>query len=118
VRTLEDPAWTRRYHEPDPNRRAFGGRLEILMQDGTVVAGEKAVADAHPNGASPWSWPDYVRKLETLAGELLGPSERAEFAERVRALGRLSPEDLRRLNPRTRGIGAQQAAPRGIFDFA
>ena len=27
VRTVEDPAWTARYHDPDPARKAFGGRV-------------------------------------------------------------------------------------------
>jgi 2-methylcitrate dehydratase len=118
VRTVEDPEWTGRYHEADPRRRAFGGRLEITMDDGTVVAGEKVVADAHPNGASPWTWPDYLRKFETLAGDLLEPSETAEFSERVHALERLSPEDVRRLNPRTGRMEARPAGAGGIFDFA
>jgi 2-methylcitrate dehydratase len=118
VRTVEDPKWTGRYHEADPRRRAFGGRLEITMGDGTVVAGEKAVADAHPNGASPWTWPDYLRKFETLAGDLLESSETAEFSERVHALERISPEDVRRLNPRTGRMEARRAGAGGIFDFA
>src|SRR3712207_2777809 len=49
IRTLEDPVWTARYHEPDPAKRAFGGRIEIRMEDGSVVSGEQAAADAHPN---------------------------------------------------------------------
>ena len=27
IETDEDPSWTARYHDPDPERRAFGGRL-------------------------------------------------------------------------------------------
>jgi 2-methylcitrate dehydratase len=50
IRTAEDPAWTARYHEADPARRAFGGRIAIRLRDGRTVAGERAVADAHPNG--------------------------------------------------------------------
>jgi 2-methylcitrate dehydratase len=116
VRTLEDPEWTHRYHEPDPARRAFGGRLEILMEDGTVVAGEKEVADAHPNGASPWAWPDYLRKFETLAGDLVQGAEAKRFLGQARALSGLTAEEVRRLNPLASSLPAPVAG-RGIFDF-
>ena len=42
IRTVEDPVWTARYHEADPAKRAFGGRISVRMKDGSVVAGEKA----------------------------------------------------------------------------
>jgi 2-methylcitrate dehydratase len=116
VRTIEDAAWTRRYHEPDPARRAFGGRLEIVMEDGSVVAGEKAVADAHPNGASPWACPDYVSKFETLAGDLVTEAEAKRFLHQARTLARLTAEEVRRLNP----VARRPPAPtegEGIFDF-
>ena len=54
ISTVEAPEWTKRYHEPDPAKRAFGGRLTITLYDGTVIADERAVADAHPNGGHPW----------------------------------------------------------------
>lgn len=37
ISTVEDPEWTRRYHDPDPARRAFGGRAVITLADGTVI---------------------------------------------------------------------------------
>ncbi|HMM49704.1 MAG TPA: MmgE/PrpD family protein, partial [Miltoncostaeaceae bacterium] len=39
IHTVEDPAWTHRYHDPDPARRSFGGRAVITMDDGTVIEG-------------------------------------------------------------------------------
>ena len=48
ISTAEDPEWTRRYHDPDPAKRSFGGRVEITLADGTVISEEIAVADAHP----------------------------------------------------------------------
>jgi 2-methylcitrate dehydratase len=116
VRTVEDPEWTRRYHEVDPARRAFGGRLEILMEDGTVIAGEKAVADAHPNGASPWAWPDYVQKFETLAGDLVQETGAKRFLCQARALAGLTAEEVRELNPIAKHVPAPVTGA-GIFDF-
>jgi len=50
VRTVEDPEWTRRYHSSDPAEKAFGGRVEITMADGSSIVDEIAVADAHRSG--------------------------------------------------------------------
>ena len=61
IRTIEDPRWTERYHTPDANLKAFGGRIIIRLKDGTEVADELAVANAHSLGATPWTRPDYIR---------------------------------------------------------
>src|SRR5262249_57780701 len=34
IRTVEDAGWTQRYHEADPGKRAFGGRMTITLADG------------------------------------------------------------------------------------
>ena len=81
IRTVEDPAWTARYHDPDPARKAFGGRVDITLDDGTVVSEERLVADAHPNGRRPWRWPDYLGKLERLTGGRLPRDERERFVD-------------------------------------
>ena len=52
VTTVEDAEWTRRYHSDDPAEKAFGGRVEIPLADGTTIVDEIAVADAHPLGAT------------------------------------------------------------------
>src|SRR4051812_19132171 len=67
ITTAEDPEWTRRYHATDPAEKAFGGRIEIELTDGSRVVEEIAVADAHPLGARPFARADYVRKFRTLA---------------------------------------------------
>ncbi|MBM4396959.1 MAG: MmgE/PrpD family protein [Deltaproteobacteria bacterium] len=69
--TAEDPEWTRRYLDPDASKKAFGGRVEVRFRDGSVIADEVAVANAHPNGAHPFRRPDYVRKLDSLTGGLV-----------------------------------------------
>src|SRR5262245_42752928 len=81
VRTVEDPVWTARYHDADPTRKAFGGRVEVRFDDGRVVVEERLVADAHPNGRRPWRWPDYVRKLEQLGAGRLPADERERFLD-------------------------------------
>ena len=98
VRTLEDPRWTRRYHARDPNELAFGGRIELRMRDGSVIADELAVANAHPNGATPWTRPDYIRKFETMTDGLITPEERLRFLQACADLPGLPAGELHRLN--------------------
>jgi 2-methylcitrate dehydratase len=118
IRTVDDPAWSARYHESDPAKRAFGGRIVIRLQDGRVVAGEKAVANAHPNGSRPWSWPDYVEKFTTLAGARGDPAERARFSALLQRLPALTPAELIGLTPVLPDGAVAPATPtgRGIFD--
>jgi 2-methylcitrate dehydratase len=94
VSTVEDPAWTARYHDPDPARRAFGGRAELHLAGGEVVAAELAVADAHPLGAAPFARPDYLAKLAALAGGVVAAAELERFSGLVEGLGDLAPEQL------------------------
>ena len=98
IRTVEDAEWTRRYHADDPAVKAFGGRIEIVLRDGRVVADELAVANAHPLGATPWQRADYVRKFRTLTEGVLEPAEAARFLDLACRLPHLPAEDLAGLN--------------------
>ena len=105
VATVEDPAWTARYHDPDPARRAFGGRAEVHLAGGEVVAAELAVADAHPLGADPFARPHYLRKLATLAEGVVEAAELDRFAGLVERLGELAPDELGGLTVSRRAPG-------------
>ncbi len=115
IRTIEDPRWTERYHSRDPKRLAFGGRIELRMRDGTVIADELAVANAHTLGATPWSRPDYIRKFRTLTDGVLDPAESERFLHVVQRLSRLEPGDLGGLNLAIPEGRLSQAGP-GIFE--
>ncbi len=119
IRTVEDPVWNARYHEPDPGKRAFGGRLEVVMQDGSVFNAEKLVADAHPNGRSPWGWDDYVGKFDRLAGAVVAGAERERFVDLAGRLPSLQSGEVKSLNPSLPAgqVMPAQATGEGIFDF-
>jgi len=119
IETREDAEWEKRYHHPDPAQRAFGGRLEIIMDDGTTHEAAKDVANAHPNGATPWTWPDYTAKFDRLIGDVIDVSERDRFIEAVADLGTLDADDVRLLNPiLPRSIVQDSKATGvGIFDW-
>ena len=94
ITTVEDPEWTRRYHDPDPAKRAFGGRAEITLTDGTVITEEIAVADAHPSGARPFAREHYVAKFAALADRVIAPDAQDHFLAAVTRLPDLDPDEL------------------------
>jgi 2-methylcitrate dehydratase len=98
ISTVEDPEWTERYHEPDPNKRAFGGRLEINFKDGRKLIDELAVANAHPAGARPFARADYVRKFEILTEGIIAPEESRRFLDLVQRLPDLTAEEVGQIN--------------------
>jgi 2-methylcitrate dehydratase len=94
VSTEEDKEWTRRYHSLDPKEKAFGGRVEIDLTDGTRVVEQIAVADAHPLGAHPFSRDQYIGKFRTLADGILDPGEIDRFLEVAQRLPELTADEL------------------------
>lgn len=116
ITTAEDAEWTRRYHSEDPDEKAFGGRVEIILTDGTTVVDEIAVADAHPLGARPFAREDYVRKFRLLAEPVLAPEEIERFLDLAQRLPELSADEIGQLNIVARiGILASAPAPKGLF---
>ncbi len=113
VTTEEDPEWTRRYHSLDPQEKAFGGRAEITLADGTVFTEEIAVADAHPLGARPFAREDYIGKLRKLAEGTIDEKELNRFIEATENLSSLEAGDLDLLNV-TAAIELEKAQG-GIF---
>ncbi|MDH5680279.1 MAG: MmgE/PrpD family protein, partial [Spirochaetota bacterium] len=98
IETLEDPAWTQRYHHPDPSQKAFGGRVAIHFKDGTVLEDELAVANAHPAGARPFGRDKYIHKFLSLTEGILDPAESHRFLELVDRLPTLPAHRLTELN--------------------
>ncbi len=116
ITTAEDPEWTRRYHSEDPAEKAFGGRVEVHLVDGTTIVDEIAVADAHPLGARPFARADYVRKFRMLAESVLEPTEIERFLALAQRLPELTPAEVRELSiVAAPGVLASAPAPKGLF---
>lgn len=98
IETREDAEWTRRYHESDPAAKAFGGRVEILLKDGSRIEDQLAVANAHPLGAKPFGRAGYIHKFEPLTEGIISPQESRRFLDAVQQLVGLPASDLSRLN--------------------
>ncbi len=98
ISTLEKEKWTKRYHEPDPDKKGFGGRVIVTMKDGTVIADELACANAHPSGARPFKRRDYIEKFDQLTEGFIEGKERDRFLETAQALNTLNHDEVRSLN--------------------
>jgi 2-methylcitrate dehydratase len=98
IETREDPEWTRRYHSSDPAEKAFGGRAEIYLRDGSCISDEIQVANAHPLGARPFGREDYRRKFQSLTDGILSAPESQRFLEVVPNLAELRAGELSCLN--------------------
>jgi 2-methylcitrate dehydratase len=115
--TLEDKAWTARYHDADPAKKAFGARVEITFSNGQKLVDEMAVANAHAFGAKPFARPDYVRKFKTLTEGLIGNAEAERFLSLINKLPNLSAAELLELNVQVEPskLSASKRDTRGIF---
>jgi len=116
ITTAEDAEWTRRYHSEDPAEKAFGGRVEIVLRDGSTIVDEIAVADAHPLGARPFARANYVAKFRMLAEGVLAPEEIERFLSLAERLPELSAEEVRELTiVALPGVLESAPAPKGLF---
>ena len=114
IRTVEDPRWTERYHAADPAVKAFGRRVLTTLKDGTVLADEMAVANAHTLGATPWRRENYIGKFRMLTEGLLDAAEAERFLETVQRLPSLRADELAGLNI-SMPTGTLSAGAKGIF---
>ncbi|MGX5682423.1 MmgE/PrpD family protein [Schumannella luteola] len=112
VTTVEDAEWTRRYHSLDIAEKAFGGRVEIELTDGSRIVDEIAVADAHPLGARPFAREQYVGKFRSLAAGVLADAEIERFLEVAQRLPELTAAELGGLTVRG---DFPAVTPKGIF---
>jgi 2-methylcitrate dehydratase len=98
ITTQEDATWTSRYHAVDPGEKAFGGRVQIFLRDGSRVEDEIAVANAHPLGAAPYRSEDYRRKFQHLTEATVSAEERDRFLHAASQALDLPAGELRRLH--------------------
>jgi len=117
ISTEEDPSWTARYHDADPNKRAFGGRLEVTLISGKKITDELAVANAHPAGTHPFEREHYIKKFENLTTGIISKTESKRFIDLVGNLPNLDPSDVNQINVQVDKIPVESNTPdmKGIF---
>ena len=104
--TRENKKWTKKYHDKDPKKKCFGGKVIIKMKNGSTISEEINVADAHPAGKKPFGRKEYINKFKILTDGLISNKESARFLKLVQNLRKLKAKDLSGLNvelmPRSR----------------
>ena len=98
VVTYEDKKWTKKYHDPNPAKKCFGGEVIIQMKDGSKIKSKLGVADAHPNGNRPFKRIDYINKFKTLTENIIDHKESERFLNDVQSLRELGKSELHKLN--------------------
>ena len=96
--TYEDKEWTKKYHEPNPKKKCFGGEVIIQMKDGSKIKSKIDVADAHPNGNKPFERKDYINKFKTLTSNIIDGKESERFLNNVQSLRELGKSELYKIN--------------------
>lgn len=115
IETSFDQAWEDRYHSTDPKEQAFGGHMTIHFKDGSVISGEKAVANAHVYGSNPWGRSEYINKFKDLTSDKVSSKETERFISAVDGLEKLSGPELAGLNVKMDVDEPKNTAARGIY---
>lgn len=113
ITTREDPRWTARYHDADPSRQAFGGRVVIRLLDGSEIDDALAVADAHPLGAHPFGRAEYIAKFRSLSENVLTYAEQDRFLALAESVATAKPEGVAGLS--FVAAGSDEGRGSGIF---
>jgi len=98
IKTFEDKKWTKKYHDPNPKKKCFGGRVIIKMKDGSKIVDQLAIADAHPNGKRPFKRENYINKFNTLVANIVDQKESERFLKDVQNLKEINTSELHKLN--------------------
>ena len=98
IKTHEDKKWTKKYHDPNPKNKSFGGKVIITMNNGNKIIEQLDRADAHPYGDRPFKRQNYIQKFLTLTDGILAKKESSRFLKTVQNLKNLKSGDLNKLN--------------------
>ncbi len=96
--TRENKKWTKKYHNKDPNKKCFGGKVIIKMKNGKTISEEINVADAHPAGKRPFERRQYIEKFKTLTKGIISETESKRFLAQVQNLRKIKNNGLQALN--------------------
>jgi len=116
IKTFEDKKWTKKYHDSNPKKKCFGGRVIIKMKDGSKIEDQLGTADAHPNGKKSFKRENYINKFKTLTANIVDQKESERFLEDVQNLKEINKSELHKLNIEvTSDLQKQRSSRNSIF---
>ena len=113
--THEDKKWTKKYHDPNPKKKSFGGKVVVTMNNGKKIIEQLDKADAHPYGARPFKRQNYIQKFLTLTNDILDEKESSRFLKAVQNLKNLKAGELNKLNIQVKIGQIKRNIKKGIF---
>ena len=115
IKTHEDKKWTKKYHDPNPKKKAFGARVVITLKNGKKISEQQNIADAHPYGSRPFKRKDYINKFLTLTENILTKEESDRFLRIAQILKKLKSGQLDKLNIEVKKSKLKRNLKKGIF---
>ena len=115
IKTHEDKKWTKKYHDPNPKKKAFGAKVVVTMNNGKKIIEELERADAHPYGLRPFKRDNYIKKFLTLTDNILDKTESSRFLKNVQNLKKLKSGQLEKLNVEVKKSKIKKNKRIGIF---
>jgi 2-methylcitrate dehydratase len=115
ITTHEDKKWTKRYHDPNPKNKSFGGKVVVTLNNGKKIIEQLDKADAHPYGTRPFKRQNYVQKFLTLTDGILDKKESSRFLKTVQNLKNMKSGQLNRLNIQVKRSQIKKNTKKGIF---
>ena len=115
IKTHEDKKWTKKYHDPNPKKKAFGARVVITLKNGKKISEQQNIADAHPYGSRPFKRKDYINKFLTLTENILTKEESDRFLRIAQNLKKLKSGQLDKLNIEVKKSKLKRNLKKGIF---
>ena len=115
ITTHEDKNWTKRYHDPNPKNKSFGGKVVVTLNNGKKIIEQLDKADAHPYGTRPFKRQNYVQKFLTLTDGILDKKESSRFLKTVQNLKNMKSGQLNRLNIQVKRSQIKKNTKKGIF---
>ena len=115
IKTHEDQKWTKKYHDPNPKKKCFGGKVIVTMNSGKKFTEQLDRADAHPYGERPFKREDYINKFLTMTKNVLSKKESKRFLKDVQNLKKIKPGQLKKLNLSIGKTKIKKNSKKGIF---
>ena len=115
IRTHENKKWTRKYHNPNPKKKSFGGKVIVTLKSRKKIVEILEKADAHPFGSRPFRRENYIAKFLSLTDGIVSKKERYRFLKVVQNLKKLKSGQLYRLNIEVNKKFIKLNKTKGIF---
>jgi 2-methylcitrate dehydratase len=115
IETKFEQKWEDAYHSQDPKVQAFGGKLVIELEDGSVFEKEKSRANAHCYGDTPWGREEYIGKFDRLTSDKLSSDQKEYFLNAVDFIDTSNGDELFALTPEMDLILLDKPEKKGLF---